>query len=103
MSTIPPDFHLPAEMLPAASELRRMLDGHVAQLAEQVEALGLPNDQANTIVVDWLIDLACLRAMAVAIAYGRSPSRSRWQEVTGEKFDRNLTRFSGLLESGEFS
>jgi hypothetical protein len=98
MSAIPADFSMPETMRPAADDLRNELRAGVYDLAERLGDLGLPADQASTVVVDWLVEQACTMAMAVAVAQGRKPERARWEQVTGEKFDRVLASFSAVIE-----
>lgn len=98
MSTIPPDFFMPEAMRPEAGLMRLELQVGVYDLADRLNDLGLPADQASTVVVDWLVELACTMAMAVAVADGRQPRRERWQEVTGEKFDRVYASFSTIID-----
>lgn len=99
MSTIPPDFILPPHAVNVATELKRHLSV-VARLAiEDIEDAGIASDQATTVIVDMLIELACAMAMDVAIAQGRTPQRARWQEVTGQKFDLTLEKFRLVLDA----
>jgi len=95
---IPPDFSLPETVRPDADGMRIELRVGAYDIAERLGDLGLPADQASTVVVDWLVEQACVMAMAVAVGQGRQPEKMRWLAVTGDKFDRVFSSYGAIID-----
>ncbi|WP_175528489.1 hypothetical protein [Devosia crocina] len=73
----------------------------IIDAADMLQGLGLPADQAFTVVVHHSVRTACAMAMDVAIADGREPNLANWQAATTETFNKVLERWHQLTESGE--